>query len=412
MASQHPKTLRLIGDLLADRGANDYLMLSLLQHLNGLNISLRILFSNHDNIFMTHFEKSASLHSQFISLDRLDKALKRDYVVKDSVLEMKEKVYEPVLRLIDCSIIDNKITLFTHAPVEIDVILKLAGVSRDKVTQENLIAGIERFNARVKTLIAKKDYSILEGIDENLKSFEEILACDPKNNIQDFVTYLTWNRMNLEATTNIEKRPATLGELQIEYVHGHDTVEIESPLKHVKCLDTSSGKGPRNLAALETLEERARIRVATDCTTAAYLAIAKYREIEKEEAEVSRKKGDLESKPKRTKDEETQIKSLEENRKVLFNKRCDGATEFRKQLVDTVVAEGRIACYMASYSEETQLKPQKYYYEKTNGGYKIDHLRKGFGGEMTPSFKSIPLDDENRSLESPEIEKYLLKKSL
>lgn len=44
--------VRLIGDILADRGRNDYLVLKVLRKLRRANVPLRILMSNHDNVFL------------------------------------------------------------------------------------------------------------------------------------------------------------------------------------------------------------------------------------------------------------------------------------------------------------------------------------------------------------------------
>lgn len=121
--------VRLIGDLLSDRGKNDLLTLKILEKLSLNKMDCEILFSNHDAMFLGWLLKDKP--DEWPSLTGLIDSIEQGLISKDSVKELVEKYYLPNLKLVSYSIDyanENKPTLFlySHACIGLETIAELA----------------------------------------------------------------------------------------------------------------------------------------------------------------------------------------------------------------------------------------------------------------------------------------------
>jgi WipA-like, phosphatase domain len=131
----NPKaSVRLIGDELADRGANDYFTLRIIEKLKICKVNVDILVSNHSVEFLDAYRKK-SLHNpisnrlgkeQARSLFGLATLLEKGLVFDDEIESIVERYYKPSLNAISYSVNleedPPEITLFTHAPVGLETI--------------------------------------------------------------------------------------------------------------------------------------------------------------------------------------------------------------------------------------------------------------------------------------------------
>tara|TARA_R110002110_G_scaffold415719_1_gene654214 strand:- start:52313 stop:55492 length:3180 start_codon:yes stop_codon:yes gene_type:complete len=260
--------VRLIGDELADRGSNDYYTLKILERLNEKGVNFNINVSNHSNEFIMSYErrnaasaeadasigeKTVVSKKQGISLGRLEYLLSNGIVQQGDLDRIIENVYKPSLRIIDYSLTDDGISLFTHAPVQFQVIKCLAdkvGVVYDDSSKEALAETIEKVN-----LVVHETY-----IKENRLS--ELFAADTHASMEEYpLNHMAWNRWNdTQENDASDLRPSVVNGFSVDYFHGHD--DYQSKKAHVHNLDTESGKFGQAFKQQERLaleEEKAKI---------------------------------------------------------------------------------------------------------------------------------------------------------
>lgn len=246
----NPPLVRLIGDELADRGFNDIFILAILRHLTKNKVRLNILLSNHADEFITSYEcdlrpSKDPILKQFVSHAVMD------YMIHDLEIGSEDEInkiindcYKPTLRLIDYSLNDEGISLFTHAPVAFYAIKNAAerlGVVYDDATKENLAKTIDAINLKFK-----QDYVFNHKVHQLTSKPEDVPRVD-LNLIDDVVkrrvdmtgTYLIWNRWSIEQE-QLELRPEKINGYKVHYVHGHDG--FQSVKDHVINLDTACGQ--------------------------------------------------------------------------------------------------------------------------------------------------------------------------
>jgi hypothetical protein len=157
----NPTAIRLIGDVLADRGSNDYFTLKLLDLLCNKHISIEILLSNHDIEFICAYDSSAPKNIPIPPFFMMpDKQLKRiengkpimedctpyvrslanfdlllnspnNLITHDELVALSTSTnchYRKLLTLIAYHVDSetNTLSIFTHAPNELSLIRKLA----------------------------------------------------------------------------------------------------------------------------------------------------------------------------------------------------------------------------------------------------------------------------------------------
>lgn len=135
--------LRLLGDILGDRGANDILTLKIIEKLHQEKLPFEILFSDHDQEFISMLYRDQNLaktpdkdHRYGVNASgdimqrqsgiRLAALFADERVKRSDVEELFKKTYVPHMKLISYSLSpdDKRMTLFTHAPVDAVLIAK------------------------------------------------------------------------------------------------------------------------------------------------------------------------------------------------------------------------------------------------------------------------------------------------
>ncbi|MDP3559928.1 MAG: hypothetical protein Q8R79_06250 [Legionellaceae bacterium] len=134
--------LRLLGDDMADRGQNDYFTMQILQKLKRAGVHTEIILSNHGYEFVALCERAQSSISKetflshfrevhcapITSLNNLRVLIEKDRVLPEDVLTFYEDVYKPMLAINGGTLSDDqqKIVLYTHAPVDLRYFMALA----------------------------------------------------------------------------------------------------------------------------------------------------------------------------------------------------------------------------------------------------------------------------------------------
>ncbi len=241
----------LIGDTMADRGAADYFTLKFLDLLS--DNDLRIMISNHDMEFITAYEnlskngaflpKGDVINTDKPSFFALKAFLDEGIITKNELLDLINKAYKPALKVLDYTLNDNSINLFTHAPIRFDTIEKIANklqVSYDDSNPTQLGLTIEKINIKFQHAVN------LDQVSELCSSAGVVSATNmPLDSIDTHpLVNIIWNRLDkggLDIKTDTpEARPESKNEFYINYIHGHD--DTQSKLSHVLNLDTGLGK--------------------------------------------------------------------------------------------------------------------------------------------------------------------------
>ncbi len=128
--------VRLIGDVLADRGANDWFVLTVLKKLSTNGVQIRTLMSNHDNEFIQAFlqadkaflpDGTPLVAGQSKSYENFKKCIVNESIDYGIAKEIVNQPYLNTLFLVDYSVDkEGHLTLFTHAPADLDAIRKVA----------------------------------------------------------------------------------------------------------------------------------------------------------------------------------------------------------------------------------------------------------------------------------------------
>lgn len=243
--------IRLLGDEIADRGNCDYFTIRILNLLRRNHCPLNILISNHGSEFIYAFEQFMAGHAfappgyigdvQIPSFWGLKLLLEHDIINSEELTHLINETYKPTLKVLDYTLSEQGITLFSHAPIRFDSIQLMAaslGVPYDDSTAEALAATIEQINHQFQTYVENNSTHSLfhtDTIHDRTNMSEQERATWP-------LIYLFWNRWDAIKETE-SARPTTHNGYNITYVHGHDG--FQSLLPHIYNLDTPCGKEPR-----------------------------------------------------------------------------------------------------------------------------------------------------------------------
>tara|TARA_Y100000588_G_scaffold393384_1_gene509147 strand:+ start:998 stop:2554 length:1557 start_codon:yes stop_codon:yes gene_type:complete len=250
--------IRLIGDEICDRGQNDYFIFKMLDKLNQSGVSIEILLSNHGIEFLNPYEKNAPLcapnigfNDQSLSMDNLKQLLDKGIVDKKDVDALIKRSYLPHLKLISYSLVNNHITIFSHAGIGLNVIKAVAdkfspfGVIFKDNTAEELAQTIEAINAVFANFVEK---GIAHTLVEDIRN--EDYNKDPVN-------FLIWNR----EYDDLNRSPKHNG-YNIYYAHGHDSGEKRIP-DNVFKLDNRDYKFAKNHKGYYNILENKRNHAVT-----------------------------------------------------------------------------------------------------------------------------------------------------
>jgi hypothetical protein len=197
--------IRLIGDVFADRGNNDWLTLKVLEKLNLGGDSTEILASNHDAMFLatyeddvddnknlwmvnygTNYHQPANMqHSKFALLAMVKKGL----ISHDELKRQVESYVLPSMKLISYTLSEDKakITLFMHAPNSVEIIKGIAnelGVTyKDSSAQElattidniNVSFAVMKFHDKEKYKEIIKAMTFSDSLDTDYTDFQKLV---------------------------------------------------------------------------------------------------------------------------------------------------------------------------------------------------------------------------------------------
>lgn len=297
--------VRLIGDILADRGRNDWFILKILQKLKANGVEVRIILSNHDLEFLKGIgliypirkdARSSDIEfmdeidaledmiekGMFVDQDDIDDAneqiqalyekmkggatfyeinaqgnsyielsdlIDNEILAYEEVLTLVREVYVPMLQMIDYSQDNTKTTIYTHAHNGIDDIFPLA-TSLDLTSHPQTLDNLEVIIDEINHFI----HQILMGNDNN--AFEALFESD------NLAFQFLWQRQDALIIDSKDVRAAYSDRLN--FVCGHDkTKESQRLIKNttnIFNLDNHLGKG----ALANPLRERHLSLLAKD----------------------------------------------------------------------------------------------------------------------------------------------------
>ncbi|MDF1677293.1 MAG: hypothetical protein P1U32_01190 [Legionellaceae bacterium] len=238
--------LRLIGDIVADRGKNDVYVLAILDVLKEQGVPISTLVSNHDVELILAYERYKKNGGKFEldkvrtspvkSLEALEASVGEGKAISFAEFErLMEKVYLPTLKLVDYSLsstVPKHITIFSHAPIDLEVIQHMAnkfGVTYKASTVDALASTIDAINRRFSNYVRDGNFNLIydgEKIPSNY--FVPKKAC---------VECAIWNR-----NEDLNAGSDTLDAADVTFVYGH-TEEDYHTRENVVCIDNLAGKG-------------------------------------------------------------------------------------------------------------------------------------------------------------------------
>jgi hypothetical protein len=273
---------RLIGDEVFDRGANDLFIFLILKKLKTSNVPYEILISNHGVCLVEALElnrawkklegRYASFRSLIggadVSFEALQMMIDLEVVTRKEVDELVYEVYLPHLTALSYNLTTDtdgidKIIIFSHAPVDIELIASLAkkcNVPFKDDTAKDLADTIDGINKEFKkaiqegrfhgTNLTEQEYLAYLKHKTDPESYQpglyDVRVLDNYGRAKETVQYrkedsfefLMWNRHY-----HTLKRKAKHKGYHVHFAYGHDSGGKLEP--HVSCLDSIYGKGLR-----------------------------------------------------------------------------------------------------------------------------------------------------------------------
>lgn len=283
--------IRLLGDILADRGENDYLTLKVLEKLQKGGVKPEIIFSNHDAYLLSNYKKPISPsdkvpiiptdpleigtqttgtewiffnpHDQQHSMVSLYAYIKLGLIQQKEVQELVETYIIPSLKLISYSLSEDSktIDLFMHAPNDFYAIKELAkelGVIQDDYKPKSaleLAETIDKINVKfqevlsteksneisyknILDIVANEDIILDESTNLSILDFSE-----DTQNLGHLLNNFIWNRIDsgwdIDTPGNIDfdSYPPFVNHI----IHGHTNIHHSHNSKQID-LDNSLGK--------------------------------------------------------------------------------------------------------------------------------------------------------------------------
>lgn len=235
-------TIRLIGDILSDRGKNDFFTLLILEKLFKNKVSFEILFSNHDAVFLKKYADNFPIFfdEDLIypdeSYQNMLALISKGLIRKEAVFRLIESVFLPSLKLISYTKDLEKriIYLFSHAPVGLEIVRELARHYRVPFrvdTLEALCSTIDAINVEFSAGISLGAPFL---IDLHRKIYRG----------KGSHYKLIWSRRKSDYSPLL---PASLGkgseQYELFFIHGHDGPAPNANPRQIN-LDNHLGKNP------------------------------------------------------------------------------------------------------------------------------------------------------------------------
>lgn len=233
--------LRLLGDILTDRGQNDYFTLKLLQKFKRGGLPFEILLSNHDAEFIRIIETNASFYDTHLgkgqgkSSSNLQAMIDKELITRQEIEELYEDSYKPNLKALSYSFDEslNKMTIYSHGLIGLNNIrymAEAAGVPYISDQPADIAKAIDGINAKVAEHIKNNTfYEFSQKADVPTAAINGEIPIDEE---QFPFVHLMWNR-NPEGLN----RPD-----YISFVHGHDM--YDETRDNIINLDNLLGKAP------------------------------------------------------------------------------------------------------------------------------------------------------------------------
>ncbi len=229
--------VHLIGDVLADRGRNDWFTLKILEALKHNGVCVRIVFSNHDCLFFDAMGLNGEIRKreapraleknrQGNSHLELMQAFEDGVFLADDIKALVLKAYLPSLLMMDYFVGNDKkmLTIVSHAPTDLTGIEQLANVfcvPYDGSIPNGLVRTINAMNSAFKAVVqAERTH---EFFVPGMVAFDAL-----------------WTReQSLYQARGEQETRAIPG---ITFIYGHDKKRDVVP-KNVIRLDNHIGKG-------------------------------------------------------------------------------------------------------------------------------------------------------------------------
>jgi len=257
---QAPKLVRLIGDLLCDRGSNDLLTIPLLRKIP----NKRYILSNHDLEFLLKYYKKTGtfgdtpeIHPFIRSFNNMQTCLDKGIGEEKEVGDFIENDFMPNAVLIDYSIEKDTLKIYHHAPSNDQSIIDAArafGVKTEldfNSSIEEVCRAIDEINKEVQESL-KNGFFFNEFTLENNKYHEMVNNIkahqdDPnkqpltddeiRKQYQDFYTEnpmlaFLWRRKQEQAHQHISSFEGQNGRFKFRttHVNGHDAGQVDDSL--------------------------------------------------------------------------------------------------------------------------------------------------------------------------------------
>ncbi|TAL61081.1 MAG: hypothetical protein EPN84_08565 [Legionella sp.] len=240
--------IRFLGDDLCDRGMNDYFTLLIYKKLDSEDVPFEIVLSNHGNFFLEAYESldhdfsknpygQGKNESIVQSMLNLAKIINRGLVNKEEVIQIVQTHYLKHIVFPGYLINKNKkeITIFSHAPLDLQILNALAQDLQVKYSDRNLDDLSQSFNA-INTVMTQWIMS-----NNFTKHYTELNEAHTKSNTESPIHQVLWNRdyAILDRNYEPENKPYF-----VNYVHGHDSEPNVFDLDNLLGKGIKHNKGP------------------------------------------------------------------------------------------------------------------------------------------------------------------------
>ena len=248
------RLIRLIGDELADRGANDYFVLKLLEKLGNSAIPYEIIISNHGFEFLSVYEQGLETYYSYlekppgefaVSLSHLRALVAKKIVSMGDIDYLVKTYYQPYLKVLGYSCFAESslerllgITIYSHAPIGFETIRALARDMRVEYRDETavlLAETMDRINHAFA--IVAMNNALLQTYGDELKKQVDVYDIP----MEYPLLRCLWAR-----NYSLKDPPKNLqNNYLLFYVHGHDQGgKVDAHFQSfVTNLDNNFGKG-------------------------------------------------------------------------------------------------------------------------------------------------------------------------
>lgn len=241
--------LRLIGDVLCDRGRSDAFVLKILEKLHHAGLNYTFMVGNHDASYLRVLMQNGFAVDPGIYPCPSYENIARNDSIKSEVFntDFAKEIIFPHMKLIDYVLHDdgeNKtISLFTHAPVGMEVIRGLCRHYRVEASDLDSVTGL------AKAIDAINDAFQAGGIEKfhaanhpELQAYQSVapdIVAGKK--VSSFpIQRLIWNREHEDCDYELELKDGA----KVHYTFGHNTGISRDPDQSFQqiCIDNETGK--------------------------------------------------------------------------------------------------------------------------------------------------------------------------